>query len=57
MLACPFLLFADGKFLLQIFDCPLLAICGYRLCAEIGKKAWLFAELQPGRARKQINAT
>ena len=27
------------------------------LCAEIGKKAWLFAKLQPGRARKRINAT
>ena len=26
-------------------------------CTEIGKKAWLFAELQPGRARKRINAT
>ena len=24
---------------------------------EIGKKAWLFAKLQPGRARKRINAT
>ena len=24
---------------------------------EIGKKAWLFAKLQPGRARKTINAT
>ena len=24
---------------------------------EIGKKAWLFAKLQPGRARKKINAT
>ena len=24
---------------------------------EIGKKAWLFAKLQPGRARKIINAT
>ena len=23
---------------------------------EIGKKAWLFAKLQPGRARKRINA-
>ena len=28
--------------------------CRYR---EIGKKAWLFAKLQPGRARKRINAT
>ena len=26
-------------------------------CTEIGKKAWLFAKLQPGRARKRINAT
>ena len=26
-------------------------------CTEIGKKAWLFAKLQPGRARKAINAT
>ena len=26
-------------------------------CTEIGKKAWLFAKLQPGRARKIINAT
>ena len=24
---------------------------------EIGKKAWLFAKLQPGRASKRINAT
>ena len=24
---------------------------------EIGKKAWLFAKLQPGRARKRNNAT
>ena len=24
---------------------------------EIGKKTWLFAKLQPGRARKKINAT
>ena len=24
---------------------------------EIGKKAWLFAKLQAGRARKKINAT
>ena len=23
----------------------------------IGKKAWLFAKLQPGRARMRINAT
>ena len=26
-------------------------------CTEIGRKAWLFAKLQPGRARKRINAT
>ena len=26
-------------------------------CTEIDKKAWLFANLQPGRARKRINAT
>ena len=26
-------------------------------CTEIGKKAWLFAKLQQGRARKRINAT
>ena len=26
-------------------------------CTEIGKKAWLFAKLQPGRARKRIDAT
>ena len=26
-------------------------------CTEIGKKAWLFAKLQPGRVRKRINAT
>ena len=24
---------------------------------EMGRKAWLFAKLQPGRARKRINAT
>ena len=29
----------------------------YRQYSEIGKKAWLFAKLQPGRARKRINAT
>ena len=23
---------------------------------DIGKKAWLFAKLKPGRARKRINA-
>ena len=27
------------------------------LSTEIGKKAWLFAKLQPSRARKRINAT
>ena len=27
------------------------------VCTEIGKKAWLFAKLQPGRARKRVNAT
>ena len=27
------------------------------ILTEIGKKAWLFAKLQPGRARKRINAT
>ena len=27
------------------------------VCTEIGKKALLFAKLQPGRARKRINAT
>ena len=27
------------------------------ISTEIGKKAWLFAKLQPGRARKKINAT
>ena len=26
-------------------------------CTEIGKMAWLFVKLQPGRARKRINAT
>ena len=26
-------------------------------CTEICKKAWLFAKLQPSRARKRINAT
>ena len=29
----------------------------FGLCTEIGKKAWLFAKLQPGKARKRINAT
>ena len=24
---------------------------------EIGKEAWLFAKLQPGRARKRMNTT
>ena len=28
-----------------------------KLTTEIGKKAGLFAKLQPGRARKRINAT
>ena len=27
------------------------------ICTEIGKKVGLFAKLQPGRARKRINAT
>ena len=27
------------------------------ITTEIGKKAWLFAKLQPGRARKRIDAT
>ena len=27
------------------------------ICTEIGQKAWLFAKLQPGRAKKRINAT
>ena len=27
------------------------------VCTEIGKKVLLFAKLQPGRARKRINAT
>ena len=26
-------------------------------CTDIGKKVWLFAKLQPGRAWKKINAT
>ena len=25
-------------------------------CTEVGKKVWLFAKLQPSRARKRINA-
>ena len=29
----------------------------HRFNFEIGKKAWVFAKLQPGRARKRINAT
>ena len=29
----------------------------FDLCTEIGKKARLFVKLQPGRARKRINAT
>ena len=28
-----------------------------KIYTEIGKKAWLFAKLQPGRARKRTNAT
>ena len=28
-----------------------------RVSTEIGKEAWLFAELQSGRARKRITAT
>ena len=27
------------------------------MSTEIGQKVWLFAKLQPGRARKRINAT
>ena len=30
--------------------------CAPEISTEIGKKAWLFAKLQPGRARKRINA-
>ena len=30
---------------------------GTRQTTETGKKAWLFAKLQTGRARKGINAT
>ena len=26
-------------------------------CTGVGKKAWLFAKVQPGRAKKRINAT
>ena len=29
----------------------------HQTCTEIGKKTWPFAKLQPGRARKRINAT
>ena len=29
----------------------------YEKNTEISKKAWLFAKLQPGSARKRINAT
>ena len=36
--------------------CPLHEKANFQ-CTEIGKKAWLFAKLQPGRARKRINAT
>ena len=28
-----------------------------KLITEIGKNAWLFAKLKPGRARKRIKAT
>ena len=28
-----------------------------RINTKIGQKAWLFAKLEPGRARKRINAT
>ena len=46
--AFPFLLIRNGK-----WPRP---ECG-RGNTEIGKKAWLFAKLQPGRARKRTNAT
>ena len=39
-----------NSFWLPLTEFPLV-------CTEIGKKAWLFAKLQPGRARKRINAT
>ena len=35
----------------------LLMLAGMFNNTEIGKKAWLFAKLQPGKARKRINAT
>ena len=31
--------------------------CGFSNSTGIGKKAWPFAKLEPGRARKRINAT
>ena len=34
-----------------------LALTSASVCTEIGKKVLLFANLQPGRARKRINAT
>ena len=41
--------------MLRIFDPPPRQATSHT--TEIGKKAWLFAKLQPGRARKRINAT
>ena len=35
----------------------LLPLAAFPRITEIGKKAWLFAKLQPGKARNRINAT
>ena len=35
---------------------PILILARYT-CTEIGRKGWLFSKLQPGIARKRINAT
>ena len=44
---------------IDIFSIPVSGPSHVWTCSgtEIGKKAWLFAKLQPGRARKRINAT
>ena len=44
---------------IDIFSVPVSGPSHVWTCSgtEIGKKAWLFAKLQPGRARKRINAT
>ena len=50
-------IYARNKWVLEI-DTWVETPCSWSMyCTEIDKKAWLFAKLQPGRARKRINTT